>query len=115
MELALFFINTTIICSILLLRLVYCWWVSPIRTHRNLKQKGFKGPTPYFPLGNTMEMKREIQRVQESSYKSSHIFHDIHSTVFPYFSRWQKLHGIFHNLTFISFIYNVFLFHFFYR
>ncbi|XP_028789979.1 cytokinin hydroxylase-like [Neltuma alba] len=91
----------------LVLKLAFSWWVKPVLTHFKLKRCGFGGPTPSFPLGNIKEMKKQNNRNSiiltdhddhdddhlSSSSSSSKPSHDIHSTVFPYFSRWQNSHG----------------------
>lgn len=81
--------------SYLVLILAFSWWVWPILTLRKLKRCGFGGPTPSFPLGNIKEMKKKNNSnvTDSSSLVSSEPNHDIHSTVFPYFSRWQNSHG----------------------
>ncbi|MBA0588283.1 cytokinin hydroxylase [Gossypium raimondii] len=78
----------------LLLRLLFSCWILPIRAYRKIKKNGFEGPTPSFPLGNITDMKNTKNYVNDSSLRSSAaISHDLHSTVFPYFARWQKTHG----------------------
>jgi len=83
---------------LLLFKLTFSWWISPIQTHLKLKRSGFGGPPPTFPLGNIREMKNNNSL--SSSLLSSNLTHDIHSTVFPYFSRWQNSHGMhaFHSI-----------------
>ncbi|XP_022737483.1 cytokinin hydroxylase-like isoform X2 [Durio zibethinus] len=76
----------------LFLRLLFSCWILPIRAYRKIKRNGFGGPTPSFPLGNIGEMKNNSKNINDSSLQSSGISHDIHSTVFPYFARWQKSH-----------------------
>ncbi|MBA0830526.1 hypothetical protein Goarm_015056 [Gossypium armourianum] len=77
-----------------LLRLLFSCWILPIRAYRKIKKNGFEGPTPSFPLGNITDMKNTKNYVNDSSLRSSAaISHDLHSTVFPYFARWQKTHG----------------------
>ncbi|XWS50512.1 hypothetical protein CRYUN_Cryun12cG0092900 [Craigia yunnanensis] len=76
----------------LFLRLLFSCWILPIRAYRKIKKNGFGGPTPSFPLGNIKEMKNS-KNINDSSLESSGVSHDIHSAVFPYFSRWQKTHG----------------------
>ncbi|GKV31143.1 hypothetical protein SLEP1_g39877 [Rubroshorea leprosula] len=79
---------------ILSLRALVLFWVSPLQAYRKLQRGGFRGPSPRFPLGNIEEMTKKKEDV--SSFDSTHntiISHDIHSTVFPYFARWQKSHG----------------------
>ncbi|KAK7270858.1 hypothetical protein RJT34_26341 [Clitoria ternatea] len=75
----------------LILKLTFSWWVSPIQKHLKLRRCGFGGPPPSFPLGNIQEIK--MKNSVNSSHGSSNLTHDIHSTVFPYFSRWQNSHG----------------------
>ncbi|KAB5532465.1 hypothetical protein DKX38_019135 [Salix brachista] len=77
-------------------------------THLKLRKNGFGGPTPNFPLGNHKEIKRISRKAAASASSSSSnninattfsssgfskISNDIHSSVFPYFSQWQKSHG----------------------
>lgn len=81
-----------LILFMVLVRLLITWWISPLRAQRKLRKEGFGGPTPNFPLGNIMEMKKK-RNVSEASLLKQLITHDIHSTVFPYFAEWQKLHG----------------------
>ncbi|KAL2227072.1 cytokinin hydroxylase [Sesamum indicum] len=74
--------------------LLFSWWVLPYFAYRKLKANGFSGPKPAFPLGNLNDMKRLKKKdSSSSSSSSSSISNDIHSTAFPYFARWQKLHG----------------------
>ncbi|GMI71585.1 cytochrome P450, family 715, subfamily A, polypeptide 1 [Hibiscus trionum] len=77
----------------LFLRVLFSFWVLPIRAYRKIKKNGFCGPTPTFPVGNITEMKSS-KNVDDSSLGFSAIIsHDIHSTVFPYFANWQNTHG----------------------
>ncbi|XP_034711606.1 cytokinin hydroxylase [Vitis riparia] len=71
-------------------RVVFSCWISPNRVYRRIRMNGLEGPPPSFPLGNIDEMKKD-KRSSSSGY--SGISHDIHSTVFPYFSRWTKSYG----------------------
>ena len=87
-------------------RILFSCWISPAGVYLKLKKNGFGGPTPNFPLGNHKEIK-SISRAaaaaaaaSSSSYittfsssGTSEISNDIHSSVFPYFSQWQKSHG----------------------
>ncbi|KAJ4849079.1 hypothetical protein Tsubulata_045231 [Turnera subulata] len=73
-------------------RLLFSFWIYPIRAHLKLKRNGFGGPSPNFPLGNLKEM-RKISQEASSVSGSSKISHDIHSTVFPYFATWKQSHG----------------------
>ncbi|XP_057761093.1 cytokinin hydroxylase [Arachis stenosperma] len=81
--------------ALAILKLSFSWWVSPFKTHQKLKTCGFGGPLPSFPLGNIQEIKKKnTNRLNSSStLNSSTTTHDIHATVFPYFSRWQNSHG----------------------
>ncbi|KAH7538025.1 hypothetical protein FEM48_Zijuj03G0155600 [Ziziphus jujuba var. spinosa] len=78
--------------SFLIWKLLNAWWICPIRRYRKLKRNGFGGPAPSFPFGNTSEMKRKATG-NTGSCNNNYISHDIHPTVFPYFDRWQKVHG----------------------
>ncbi|WCJ36661.1 cytochrome P450 family 715 subfamily A polypeptide 1 [Euphorbia peplus] len=59
--------------------------------YMKLRKNGFGGPTPNFPMGNLKEMKKITAAASSSS--SFNISNDIHYSVFPYFSQWQKSHG----------------------
>ncbi|XP_030530565.1 cytokinin hydroxylase-like [Rhodamnia argentea] len=78
-------------------RVAFRCWISPARAYQKLKRNGLRGPSPTFPLGNLMDMKKAIQdescSVNSSDESSKIISHDKHSTVLPYFARWQKSHG----------------------
>lgn len=79
---------------ILSLRALVLFWFSPIQVHRKLQRGGFRGPSPRFPLGNIEEMTKKKEDVSNfDSINNTIISHDIHSTVFPYFARWQNSHG----------------------
>ncbi|XP_057951952.1 cytokinin hydroxylase [Malania oleifera] len=86
------------------------FWIGPTRAHRKLQRNGFGGPPPCFPLGNIPDMmntkknkkkKNSNITTPSASTEYSSIFgspttmisHDLHSTVFPHFARWQKSHG----------------------
>ncbi|XP_061998687.1 cytokinin hydroxylase-like [Rosa rugosa] len=80
----------------LLCRLLLSCWVFPVLTYRKLKKNGLTGPSPSFPLGNLSEMKKKTSQSSSSSSfgpSSNSVTHDIHSTLFPYFARWQKAYG----------------------
>ncbi|XP_076899779.1 cytokinin hydroxylase-like [Bidens hawaiensis] len=77
--------------SFMLWRVLYSCWVLPIRAYRKLASNGFSGPPPSFPLGNIVEMKKTMKIRSCSS--SSTVSNDIHSSVFPFFSQWQKSYG----------------------
>ncbi|KAF5480417.1 hypothetical protein F2P56_001169 [Juglans regia] len=71
-------------------RILFSCWISPTQVYQKLRRNGFGGPTPSFPLGNITEM---TKKNGGSSLGPSKSAHDIHSSVFPYFARWQKSHG----------------------
>lgn len=91
-EMEIWVLPVATLALILLLKLMFCWWISPIQTHHKLKRCGFGGPPPSFPLGNIQEMKNK-NSFKSSVLGSSKLTHDIHSIAFPYFSRWQNSHG----------------------
>ncbi|KAH8486271.1 hypothetical protein H0E87_025327 [Populus deltoides] len=87
-------------------RILFSCWISPAGAYLKLKKNGFGGPTPNFPLGNHKEIKNISRKAAAaaaaasstnittfSSPGTSEISNDIHSSVFPYFSQWQKSHG----------------------
>ncbi|KAG6510906.1 cytokinin hydroxylase-like [Zingiber officinale] len=76
------------------------FWLSPVRRRHRLRQNGFDGPPPVFPLGNLMEMSEKGGDGSSSPDDDAAaaggggtISHDIHSYVFPYFHRWSKTYG----------------------
>ena len=71
-------------------KVVFSFSISPHRAYRRILRSGLGGPPPSFPLGNIKEMRRDKR---SSSPEYSGISHDIHSSVFPYFSRWTKSYG----------------------
>ncbi|XP_059669743.1 cytochrome P450 714C2-like [Cornus florida] len=88
MSLSIAFLLFFMFCSLL-----WSWWITPNRAYQKLRRNGFSGPIPSFPLGNISDMKKKVLNASHSTLLSSNISHDIHSTVFPYYSRWQKSHG----------------------
>ncbi|CAI9092236.1 OLC1v1027426C1 [Oldenlandia corymbosa var. corymbosa] len=73
-------------------RAAYRCWVLPNIAHRKLRENGFSGPAPCFPLGNINEMIKS-KLAAFSSPPPISVTNDIHPIVFPYFSQWKKLHG----------------------
>nr|XP_016461468.1 PREDICTED: cytochrome P450 714C2-like [Nicotiana tabacum] len=87
-----------ILIFFVLCKVLYSWLVLPKLKYQKLKENGFEGPAPSFPLGNINEMKKELMNTASSATSSPSlsalkISHDIHSLAFPYFAKWQKLHG----------------------
>ncbi|XP_052210465.1 cytokinin hydroxylase-like [Diospyros lotus] len=88
-------------CLVLSFFILYMLWtvlysclILPNQVYQKIRRNGFGGPTPSFPLGNISDMrKKNTSSTDSSSLISSKISHDIHSTVFPYFAKWQKVHG----------------------
>ena len=74
-------------------RVVCAFWIWPNKAYQKLRRNGFGGPNPSFPLGNIRDMTKKNNTTNPPS-SSSNITHDIHSTVFPYFAKWQKSHGM---------------------
>ncbi|KAK4283078.1 hypothetical protein QN277_000073 [Acacia crassicarpa] len=100
--LALSFAFISTLALIMLFKLTLSWWIFPILTRHKLKRCGFTGPTPSFPFGNIHDMKKTTTKDNNNTntcsddsleYSSNCLSHDIHRTVFPYFSRWQDSHG----------------------
>ncbi|KAL5567990.1 hypothetical protein UlMin_024565 [Ulmus minor] len=90
MELLIF--SMVVTCLLFLFwKALYSWWISPIQAFLKLKRNGFGGPPPSFPLGNISEMKRK--RIVANQPSMNKISHNIHSIVFPFFARWQKIYG----------------------
>ena len=75
-------------------RVLCAFWIWPNKAYQKLRRNGFGGPNPSFPLGNIRDMTKKNNTTNPASpSSSSNITHDIHSTVFPYFAKWQKSHG----------------------
>jgi len=94
-------------------RILFSCWISPAGAYLKLKKNGFGGPTPNFPLGNHKEIKNISRKAAAAAASStnittfsspgtSEISNDIHSSVFPYFSQWQKSHGKTHDLLLLN-------------
>lgn len=69
---------------------IYIFFISPAAKRRRLELTGLRGPKPEFPLGNMSEMGKK-NRAPAPGHST--ITHDIHSTIFPYFSRWRESYG----------------------
>ncbi|KAF2320450.1 hypothetical protein GH714_027542 [Hevea brasiliensis] len=93
--LQLFNLTFIVVVLYLIVRLLISFWISPARTYMKLKENGFGGPTPNFPLGNIEEMKKisTSSVASASSGSLGAVSNDIHSTVFPYFAQWQMSYG----------------------
>ncbi|XP_057466716.1 cytokinin hydroxylase-like [Actinidia eriantha] len=75
-------------------RVLCAFWIWPNKAYQKIRRNGFGGPNPSFPLGNIRDMTKKNNTTNPASpSSSSNITHDIHSTVFPYFAKWQKSHG----------------------
>ncbi|KAK1289999.1 hypothetical protein QJS10_CPB18g01571 [Acorus calamus] len=72
---------------------VFIFLVSPGLAEWRLRKNGFTGPMPSFPLGNILDMTKKEKMNREPSQGPLQPSHDIHSLVFPYFSRWCKSYG----------------------
>ncbi|TXG70917.1 hypothetical protein EZV62_005852 [Acer yangbiense] len=88
-----FFWAVMVFFLLVLLRLFLSCWVFPGLAYLKLKRSGFTGPTPRFPLGNISEMMKKTEIISKDSSQLLDVSNDIHSTVFPYFARWQQSHG----------------------
>ena len=83
-----------ILFLVILWKLLSSCWISPSLAYLKLRKNGFGGPSPRFPLGNISEI-METNKTK-INIASADVTHDIHSRVFPYFSSWQKSHGMLH-------------------
>lgn len=77
--------------SVFFIRILSLFWLSPITVRQQLRDSGFDGPPPNFPLGNLTEMYEKVD--VQTANNSTAISHNIHSTVFPYFAKWRKTYG----------------------
>lgn len=95
------------VLALLISKVVLSCWVLPSLAYLKLKKRGFNGPTPSFPLGNINEMKKKnnlnININNNNKISSLDVSNDIHSTVFPYFARWQQSYGKENKIFFIIF------------
>ncbi|KAG5234589.1 cytokinin hydroxylase [Salix suchowensis] len=74
-------------------RILFCCWISPSRTHLKLRKNGFGGNQKDCRKAAASSSNNNINATTFSSSGFSKISNDIHSSVFPYFSQWQKSHG----------------------
>lgn len=91
------FINVLVlVLSLMFLKLLLRCWILPVRAQKKLRENGFSGPPPSFPLGNLNDMKKlkTAMVMVEKSKSSTIINHDIHSTALPHFALWQQQYGI---------------------
>ncbi|CAN6176198.1 unnamed protein product [Urochloa humidicola] len=87
--------------TLLLCTFIYAAWVLPAAARRRLRQAGFDGPRPSFPLGNLPEITAATASGQSSraalallpSSGEPASSCDIHAAVFPYFARWRQAFG----------------------
>ncbi|TKW35810.1 hypothetical protein SEVIR_2G399500v4 [Setaria viridis] len=87
--------------AVLLCAFIYAAWLSPAATRRRLRQAGFDGPRPCFPLGNLPEITAATTTTGSSKSSialqllpsSGEPASDIHAAVFPYFARWRQAFG----------------------
>ncbi|KAF2578728.1 hypothetical protein F2Q70_00008095, partial [Brassica cretica] len=90
------FINVLVlVLSLMFLKLLLRCWILPVRAQKKLRENGFSGPPPSFPLGNLNDMKKlkTAMVMVEKSKSSTIINHDIHSTALPHFALWQQQYG----------------------
>lgn len=89
-----FKVFVVVLCLMFLKLFVRCW-ILPVRAQKKLRENGFFGPAPSFPLGNLNDMKKlKMASVMVDNSKSSTIInHDIHSIALPHFARWQQEYG----------------------
>ncbi|CAN8244569.1 unnamed protein product [Cochlearia groenlandica] len=91
-----FFYFFIVFFSFMFLKLLLCCWILPVRAQKKLRENGFIGPPPSFPLGNLNDMKK-LKIMASIMVKKSKYFniinHDIHSIALPHFAQWQQLYG----------------------
>jgi hypothetical protein len=98
MELAAAALGTLVALALATFYFLYAAWLSPAATRRRLEKAGFDGPAPSFPLGNLREIASTLAANSSSTTSSAPavsgvVSSDIHSAVFPYFSRWRAAFG----------------------
>ncbi|KAF0934599.1 hypothetical protein E2562_025684 [Oryza meyeriana var. granulata] len=75
---------------------LYTLCLSPAAAARRLRNAGFRGPPPSFPLGNLPEIASSLANYQNGNNKAAGggvSSKDIHAAVFPYFARWRQAFG----------------------
>ncbi|XP_010444831.1 PREDICTED: cytokinin hydroxylase-like [Camelina sativa] len=89
-----FNVSVVVLCLVFFKLFLRCW-ILPVRTQKKLRDNGFLGPQPSFPLGNLNDMKKlKMASLMVDNSKSSTIInHDIHSIALPHFARWQQDYG----------------------
>lgn len=90
-----FFNVSVVVLCVMFFKLFLCCWIFPVRAQKKLRENGFFGPQPSFPLGNLNDMKKlKTALVMVDNSKSSTLInHDIHSIALPHFARWQQEYG----------------------
>ncbi|CAA7059554.1 unnamed protein product [Microthlaspi erraticum] len=91
-----FFNVFVVLLCLTFLKIFLRCWIFPVRAQKKLRENGFIGPPPSFPLGNLNDMKKlKIALVMDDEKKKSStiINHDIHSIALPHFARWQQQYG----------------------
>ncbi|KAL1198352.1 Cytokinin hydroxylase [Cardamine amara subsp. amara] len=90
-----FFNVLVVVLCLMFLKLFLRCRIFPVLAQKKLRENGFIGPPPSFPLGNLNDMKKlKMALVKVEKSKSSTIInHDIHSIALPHFARWQQQYG----------------------
>uniref|UniRef100_J3LIK4 Cytochrome P450 n=1 Tax=Oryza brachyantha TaxID=4533 RepID=J3LIK4_ORYBR len=74
--------------------LLYTLCLSPAAAACRLRDAGFRGPTPSFPLGNLREIASSLANNNAAAAAGGGGGgKDIHAAVFPYFARWRQAFG----------------------
>uniref|UniRef100_A0A0D9VMW3 Cytochrome P450 n=1 Tax=Leersia perrieri TaxID=77586 RepID=A0A0D9VMW3_9ORYZ len=81
------------VASLLAVFLLYPLYLSPAAAARRLRNAGFSGPAPSFPLGNLREIASSLAVANKPTTRSSAGGGSIHAAVFPYFARWRGAFG----------------------
>lgn len=90
-----FFNVLVVVLCLMFLKLFLRCRIFPVLAQKKLRENGFIGPPPSFPLGNLNDMKKlKMASVMVEKNKSSTIInHDIHSIALPHFALWQQQYG----------------------
>lgn len=91
-----FFNVFVVLLCLTFLKIFLRCWIFPVQAQKKLRENGFIGPPPSFPLGNLNDMKKlktALVMDDEKNKSSTIINHDIHSIALPHFARWQQQYG----------------------
>ncbi|KAF8378684.1 hypothetical protein HHK36_030033 [Tetracentron sinense] len=70
---------------------ISCYWTTPRRIKKIMKEQGVCGPKPRFLVGNLIELGSLVTSTTSSDMDSIH--HDIVGRLLPHYIAWSKIYG----------------------